>query len=981
VGFFKSFFKKRPSPILGQSIKESGNVFMMLFGAVGMVGVIGASTMTVMKGPVKTMSQVTQRTVAENNMIAAGKLALIAGKDNDCDSDDVAEPVEFVTAVGGITGGGTIPASIGVAKQDPWGNEYGYCVWDHGDGDAATPNAGDGDDDDGTCGVDTNYLAGTDSGTEYVLAIVSSGPDRMFNTSCVDFVAPGTATIVKTPGSDDIILGYTMAEASSIAGGLWTDDAGTATIAKNLSVKDASDVEQFSFDTAAKTLTLGDGTTGTGQFPSVRTDFLSAYNNAAIGVTSNISSDSLISTSDNVDVGGDAFLGNAITDIVTIAGGTTIGNGLGVTGATALQATTVSSLNAGSGAITTTGTLNAGTSTLGATGVSSLNAGSGAITTTGTLGAGTSTLGATTVGSLDAGSGAIQTTGTLDAGTSTLGATTVGSLDAGSGAIQTTGTLNAGTTTLGATTLSGELAMGSNKITGLGAPTAAADATTKAYVDAQVAAGTGYTETDPQVGDVSTAGKWCQTDGTSVECTFDLPGETDPQVGTLTNGRWCTTDGTSINCTENTPSGLPSGCTSGQVAEYNGSTWVCASGGGDTLSGLSCTNGEVAKFNGTAWVCAKDGVGGGGIVVETENYNLTFTQLNPGSVIGATEQTLTASDGVFGDKFAYGMDVDGDYAVVSAYEHNSNAGAVYVYNKNGGGTWVEQQKIEVSAGTFFSNSVAISGDTIVIGAHLENNGASSGSAYIFKRSGATWSQEAKLVPGDGGSDWFGRFVDIDGDTVIVSAPRDDDLGSDSGAIYVFTRSGTTWTQQQKVVASENTSGMAFGSQAFAVGEPIAVSGDTMVVGAPNATTGRGYVYIFTRSGTTWTQTQRERGSGIGADMHFANAVDIDGDTFVTGAPDDGAGLGYIHVYTKSGATWSEQQRFRGSDSTTGDVIGSDVAIDGDTITVGAAYDDDNGNASGMAFVFTRSGSTWTEITKLIDSTNGGGDQYGRMVAM
>ncbi|HPF77757.1 MAG TPA: hypothetical protein PLF01_00575, partial [Alphaproteobacteria bacterium] len=95
---------------------------MMLFGAVGMVGLIGASTMTVMKGPVKTMSEVTKRTVAENNMIAAGKLALIAASsqaDYDCDDDLMVEPVPFGSPVTGFTGGGALPASIGVAKEDP----------------------------------------------------------------------------------------------------------------------------------------------------------------------------------------------------------------------------------------------------------------------------------------------------------------------------------------------------------------------------------------------------------------------------------------------------------------------------------------------------------------------------------------------------------------------------------------------------------------------------------------------------------------------------------------------------------------------------------------------------------------------------------------------------------------------------------------------------------------------------------------------
>ena len=129
--FSKFWLKSKNISPLEASLKESGNVFMMLFGAVGMVGVLGASTMTVMKGPVKTMAEVTKRTVAENNMIATGKLALIAAatQSTDCDGDVSIEPIGHGTAITGLTGGGEIPTLIGAAQQDPWGRKYGYCAW------------------------------------------------------------------------------------------------------------------------------------------------------------------------------------------------------------------------------------------------------------------------------------------------------------------------------------------------------------------------------------------------------------------------------------------------------------------------------------------------------------------------------------------------------------------------------------------------------------------------------------------------------------------------------------------------------------------------------------------------------------------------------------------------------------------------------------------------------------------------------------
>ena len=168
---------------------QSGNVFFALFGAVALVGVVGASSMQIMKGPVRSMSEVTKRTVAENNMIASAKLALIAATSGatggDCDADGFVEPVPFDAAGVGAapTGGGYLPASIGAALNDPWDTRYGYCVWDHG---AVTT---------GCTGL--NYLAGINAATGYSIAIISAGPDRQFATTCA--ALPNATAVNKTP--------------------------------------------------------------------------------------------------------------------------------------------------------------------------------------------------------------------------------------------------------------------------------------------------------------------------------------------------------------------------------------------------------------------------------------------------------------------------------------------------------------------------------------------------------------------------------------------------------------------------------------------------------------------------------------------------------------------------------------------------------------------------------------------------------------
>ncbi|TLM67720.1 MAG: hypothetical protein FDZ70_10105, partial [Actinobacteria bacterium] len=148
----------------------------------------------------------------------------------------------------------------------------------------------------------------------------------------------------------------------------------------------------------------------------------------------------------------------------------------------------------------------------------------------------------------------------------------------------------------------------------------------------------------------------------------------------------------------------------------------------------------------------------------------------------------------------------------------------------------------------------IEGDTAVVGARCEDqNGPDAGAAYIFVRDGGTWVEQQKLVASDGlAYDYFAHDVAISGDTVIISAHTDDKLGFDTGAAYIFTRSGTTWTQQQKLQSSLPQIQEYFGYS-------VSIDGDTAVIGAY----GSGSAYVFTRSGTTWTEQQRLEGWWVG----------------------------------------------------------------------------------------------------------------------
>lgn len=188
------------------ALRQSGNVFFALFGAIAMVGVLGGATMTVLKGPVAGMQKVTKYTVAENNIIAAATLISrhsLGQPEADCDGDGIIEPVPFHTGEhSGPQGGGSIPANIGVTRLDPWGTEYGYCVWDHGSAVKA----------EGCGGAEANRLSGGVTDTGIVMAIMSAGPDRVFQTSCLDWVDDETPVVNKPTGSDDLVKLYPYAQ-------------------------------------------------------------------------------------------------------------------------------------------------------------------------------------------------------------------------------------------------------------------------------------------------------------------------------------------------------------------------------------------------------------------------------------------------------------------------------------------------------------------------------------------------------------------------------------------------------------------------------------------------------------------------------------------------------------------------------------------------------------------------------------------------
>jgi hypothetical protein len=333
---------------------------------------------------------------------------------------------------------------------------------------------------------------------------------------------------------------------------------------------------------------------------------------------------------------------------------------------------------------------------------------------------------------------------------------------------------------------------------------------------------------------------------------------------------------------------------------------------------------------------------------------------------------LTSSGGASGDHFGWTVAIAGSTAVVGAYANNSLAGAAYVFTRSGT-KWSQKAKLTASdatAGDQFGYAVALSGTTAVIGA--PGKGTNTGAAYVFTGSGSTWTQQAELTAGSAAAqfDYFGGTVAISGTTAVVGADEGGNGGN--GAAYVFVRSGTTWTQQTVLTASDGASGVLFGFS-------VAISGTTAVVGAWGNNSDTGAAYVFVRSGTTWTQQAELTATGGATNDDFGTSVAIAKSIAVVGASQSGnGGNGAAYVFTRSGTTWSQQAKLTAADGAAGDLFGDSVAISGTTALVGAPS---SNSATGAAYTFARSGTAWSQQAKLIAGDGASGDNLGRSVAI
>jgi uncharacterized protein (TIGR03437 family) len=325
------------------------------------------------------------------------------------------------------------------------------------------------------------------------------------------------------------------------------------------------------------------------------------------------------------------------------------------------------------------------------------------------------------------------------------------------------------------------------------------------------------------------------------------------------------------------------------------------------------------------------------------------------------------------------MSVSGNTALIGAYCRNSCQGAAYVFVQTAGG-WTQQAELVAAGGVpgdYFGLSVSLDGDTAVIGAPTKTacslNGSYQGAAFVFVRSGTTWTQQQELTASDcASSDVFGTSVAVSGNTVLIGAPAKT-LRSNpvQGAAYVFVRSGTTWTQQQELTALDGAANQYFGSS-------VSASGNTALIGADLMRAGQGAAYVFARAGSTWSQQQELTAADSSEGDSFGNAVSLSGNTAVIGADGRTYSRGAAYVFTASGGAWTQQQELTASDGATGDLFGRSVSVSGNTVVIGA---DGRNSSQGAVYLFAPSVAIpWSQQQELAASNGAPGYGLGFSVA-
>ena len=321
--------------------------------------------------------------------------------------------------------------------------------------------------------------------------------------------------------------------------------------------------------------------------------------------------------------------------------------------------------------------------------------------------------------------------------------------------------------------------------------------------------------------------------------------------------------------------------------------------------------------------------------------------------------------------YSVALSADGNTAVVGGIGDNTNAGAAWIYTRNGSGTWSVQAKLfgtgaTGSASQGFSVAISADGNTVVVSGIGDNT--NKGAIWVFIRSGTVWTPQGSKLVGTGAvgnaEQGFAVSLSADGNTIAVAGWRDN---TGAGAVWIFKRNGIVWSQQgNKLTVSDAILVARFGSSI-----DLSADGNTLIIGGHYDNTFAGAAWVFIRNGNSWTsQTKLTGADAIGIAPRFGRSVSIssDGNTAVVGGYDDDGSKGAVWVYTRSGSTWTQQgNKLIGTGATGNAKLGFSISLsdDGNTVVVGGYTD--NANA-GAAWIFTRNGSVWSQSgNKLVGS--------------
>jgi hypothetical protein len=400
-------------------------------------------------------------------------------------------------------------------------------------------------------------------------------------------------------------------------------------------------------------------------------------------------------------------------------------------------------------------------------------------------------------------------------------------------------------------------------------------------------------------------------------------------------------------------------------------------------------NGEILKSGETSdWIDLALGENNIEIKVTAQNgvssrsYNLAIHRLDIDSSITALiNGTLEVHD-----RFGRSLAHYDDFLAIGAADAAGlgvDSGVVYMFVRNNGNWHLDQTLFAPDViNNGFGESIAIQGTTMAIGAPRDDEAnTNSGAVYIFHHGDLGWSFKEKLLPeSPSGDERIGYDLSIFDDTLAVGAHRDNSVAIEAGAVYVFYREGSGWQQQAKLTASDGAASDFFGAS-------VSLYEDTLAIGAYRDDIGTnddtGSVYIFNRNGELWSLSEKITASDMDEFSRFGNSVSLQEDLLVVGAYEDG-GLaneaGAVYIYHFDGI-WDEVVKLTASDSSEGSRFGFEVSLSGDRLAIGAAFDDGIASGTGAVYLFENNESEWVEIEKVTLTNGVAYDYYGYSVLL